>query len=343
MGTQSTTGKIRFDEQGEIENSVECQLKRKYGRGVFVDNYTQTSDGTVFIELGNASPKDVSDCRDHDRVLKFIEYESIYQIKAEPVESGYLIDLPTRKEVHSGFLDQKRKLARRLDRSMAKAIYEKLVSFPEVENQLGAIKAILRTVREEAPIPVETIHDVRGTAGKEREKTEAYIRLLADTEFLRVEKTGAEIADTTLQDTLGNNSISDDNHEERILRAGKNLDAYDEKGVGTDEFNKIVLGQVIDKAYSTLKDERNLTLLAHYPKFANAYYFTALERNKPDVHLDAERARENIKSLYGDDENEILVRQKLDDLADVGVVQKEGEFYQSNSDVYQALSEKAVV
>jgi hypothetical protein len=343
MATKSTTGKIRFSEQSEIEGSVEYQLKRKYGRGIFVDNYTQTSDGTVFIELGNASPKDVSDCRDHDRVLKFIEYESIYQIKADPVENGYLINLPEREEVHSGFLDQKRQLARRLDRSMAKAVYEKLVTFPEVENQLGAIKAILRTVREEAPIAVETIHDVRGTTGKEREKTEAYIRLLADTEFLRVEKTGEEVTETTHQKTLGDSPVLKDEDGERILRAGKNLDAYDEKGVGTDEFNKIVLGQVIDKAYSTLKDERNLTLLAHYPKFANAYYFTALERSKPDIYLDAERARENIKSLYGDDENEILVRQKLDDLADVGVVRKEGEFYQSDSDVYQALSEQAVV
>lgn len=343
MATTSTTGKIRFNKEGEIEDSVEYQLKRKYGRGVFVDNYTQTSDGTVFIELGNASPKDVSDCRDHDRVLKFIEYESVYQIKAEPVGSGYVIDLPTRKEVHGGFLDRKRKLARRLDRSMAKAIYEKLVSFPEVENQLGAIKSILRTVREEAPISVETIHDVRGTTGTEREKTEAYIRLLADTEFLRVENKETKVTDSTHQHTLGNTPISENGHEERVLRAGKNLDAHDENDVGTDDFNKIVLGQVIDKAYSTLKDERNLTLLAHYPKFANAYYFTALERNKPDVHLDAERARENIKSLYGDDENEILVRQKLDDLSDVGVVQKEGEFYQSADDVYQVLSEKAIV
>jgi hypothetical protein len=342
MATKSTTGKIRFDEQSEIEDSVAYHLKRKYGRGVFVENYTQTSDGTVFIELGNASPKDVSDCRDHDRVLKFIEYDSIYQIKAVPVENGYMIDLPTRTEVHSGYLDQKRKLARRLDRSMAKAIYEKLVAFPEVENQFGAIKAILRTVREEAPIPVETIHDVRGTVGTEREKTEAYIRLLVDTEFLRVEETGTK-TDNTIQYTLGNNSVSDDRHDGTILRAGKNLDASDEKGVGTDEFNKIVLGQVIDMAYSTLKDERNLTLLAHYPKFANAYYFTALEREKPDVHLDAERARENIRSLYGDDENEILVRQKLDDLANAGVVQKEGEFYQADSDVYQVLSERAVV
>ena len=78
-------------------------------------------------------------------------------------------------------------------------------------------------------------------------------------------------------------------------------------------------------------------------KFANSYYYTALERDKPDVRLDAKTARDNIESLYGDDENEILVRQKLDDLADVGVVQKEGEFYQSDDDVYQALSEQAVV
>lgn len=341
MATTSTTGKIRFNDATEIKNTVEQQLKRRYGRGIFVGDYTETRDGTVFIDLGNTSPKDMSDCRDRDRVLKFIEYESVYRIKAEPVTSGYVIDLPERKDIYEGFLDAKRQLARRLDRSMARAIYEKLVAFPEVENQLGAIKSILRTVREEGPVTAETIHEVRGTTGDGRQKTDAYVRLLTDTEFLRIEK--ADASGTAVQRTLDRDPVPDESTDQRILRTGKNLDAYDERDVQSSEFNRIVLGQVIEKAYSTLKDERNITLLAHYPKFANSYYFTALERGEPDVRLDAETARDNIESLYGDDENEILVRQKLDDLADVNVVEKEGEYYRSDEDVFQTLSGRAAV
>jgi len=317
MSVSKTENKLRFQEEDDIYSDVEHELKRKYGRGVFVDGHTQSGDGAIFIQLGNASPQDVSDRRDHDRVLKFIEYSGIITLEAEPTGKGYVIQLPDRKEVYEGFQDQKKRLARRLDRSMAKAIYRQLVNFPSVKNQLGAIQSILRTVCEESPLDLETIHQIRGTTSKEREKTEDYFRLLEDTEFIR---------------------ITDD----ETVRSGPELDSFDLNEVRTEQFNEIVLGQVVDKAYSTLKDELNITLLAHYPKYANAYYFTALERDKADVRLDAEAARDNLESLYGDEEHKIKVRQKLDDLVRVDVVKKDEEgFYRSEEDVFGALSQRA--
>lgn len=318
MMNSGTEGKLRFSSVDDVEDGVERRLKRTYGRGIYIEDYNQSSDGAIFIRLGNSAPKDVSDSREHDRILKFIRYEPVYTLEAEPVENGFLIDLPDRKEVYEGFQNRKEKLARRLDRSMAKTIYEYLVEFPAVENQLGAIKDILRTVREESPIETDTIHAIRGTDTKTREKTEDYLRLLSDTDFLR---------------------IADDG----VIRSGKNLDAHDEHDVGTQEFSKIVLGQVIDKAYSTLKDELNITLLAHYPKYANSYYFTAVQRQDPDVELDAVAAKENLETVYGEDQHKIKVRQKLDDLVDVGVVEKEGEFYHSTDDVYQGFQQRAGV
>lgn len=318
MPSSKTEGKLRFRKESEIESQVERKLKRKYGRGIFVESYTQTSDNTFFIKLGNAAPQDISDRRNHDRVLKFIQYDSIYTLEAAPTNNGYLIDLPPRKAIHDGFKEQKRKLARQLDRSMAQAIYRKLVDFPAVKNQLGAIQSILRTVWEKGPLEVETVHQIRGTTPEEREKTESYLSLLEDTRFIRIEDGEA--------------------------RSGQGLDSFDVNEVSSDQFNEIVLGEVINKAYSTLKDELNITLLAHYPKYANAYYFTALEREKEDVKLDAEAARENLETLYGDEEHEIKVRQKLDDLVNVDVVEKDDEgFYVSNHEIFDNLSQGAMV
>lgn len=317
MTVSKTENKLRFQEEDDIYSDVEHRLKRKYGRGIFVDGHTQAGDGAIFIKLGNASPQDVSDRRDYDRVLKFIEYNAIFTLEAEPTGNGYVIELPDRKDVYDGFQEQKNQLARRLDRSMAKAIYSQLVDFPSVKNQLGAIQSILRTVWEESPLDLETIHQIRGTTPKEREKTENYLRLLEDTEFIRMT-------------------------DEETVRSGSELDSFDLNEVQTEQFNEIVLGQVVNKAYSTLKDELNITLLAHYPKYANAYYFTALERDKADIRLDAEAARNNLESLYGDDEHEIKVRQKLDDLARVDVVEKDEEgFYQSEEGIFATLSQRA--
>lgn len=325
-------GKLRFGSTNEIEQ-VNERLKRKYGRGTFIDAHTQTSDGAIFIRLNTATPKDVSDCRDRDRVLKFIEYESIYTLEAEPIGNGYVIDLPDRNVIYQGFKEAKAKLALRLDQTMARAIYRDLVRFTPVKNQLGAIRSILRTVREEGPLSLETIHEIRGPEPAERDKTNQYIQLLEDTDFLRVEG----------DDFSSNDTFIDTRHlesrEKLVVRAGENLDAHDVQEIGTEQFDEIVLGQVVGKAFSTLRDELNMTLLAHYPKYANSYYFTAIERDDPTVRLDVEAARQNLTSLYNEDPHEITVKQKLDDLVEVEVLQRDDEYYYSNDNVYQRVVE----
>lgn len=308
--------KLRFNNQDEVQAGlVERQLKRRYGRGIYIGGLREASDGTLFLTVGSTLPKNVSDCRTHDRVLKFIEFDDIFTLKAEPVENGYLIELPERQQLYDGFVERRRELARRLDRNMAQTIYEKLVGFTAVENQLGAIKEILRTVREHSPLPVQTIYEIRGPSNEEQ--TERYLRLLEDTEFIQID-------------------------EEETIRSDSNLDVHDDLEVGTKEFSEVVLGQVINRAFSTLRDELNLTLLAHYPKYANSYYFSALQRGEPSLRLDVESAHENLEMLHGDSVHEITVQQKLDDLAKVDVLETEGEYYRSNSAVYESLAQQPV-
>lgn len=307
-------GKLRFENESDIEDAVERQLKRRYGRGVYVASYRQSSDGTIFIKLGNTVPKDVSDCREHDRVLKFIEFRDVHTLTAESLDGGYLIELPERSSLYEGYRERRRELARRLDETMARTIYNELISFTAVENQLGAIKEILRTVREHAPLPEATIYEIRGTSSEEQ--TARYLRLLSDIEFLSI---GSEEGTQTVY-------------------PGPNLDAHDAHDIRSEEFSELVLGQVVDRAYHTLKDELNLTLLAHYPKYANAYYFSALQRGKPDLRLDVPTAQSNLDLLYEESVHEITVEQKLDDLVEVEVLESEDEFYVSNPDVYEGLT-----
>lgn len=309
-------GKLRFGRTNEVESVVEQSLKRRYGRGIYVESYKQSEDGTIFIKLGNTVPKDVSDCRDHDRVLKFIDFDGIHTLKAESLDQGYLIELPERQELYEGYRERRRELARRLDETMARTIYHELVSFTPVENQLGAIKEILRTVREHGPLPEETIYEIRGTENENQ--TGKYLRLLNDIEFI---------------------SISE---EDRAIYPGPNLDAHDEHDIDTQEFSEVVLGQVVNRAYHTLTDELNLTLLKHYPRYANAYYFSAVQRGKPDLRLDVETAHSNFSMLYDDSVHKITVNQKLDDLVEVGALRSEGDFYLSEPDVYQGLVEAPV-
>ena len=307
---------LRFSGQEDIERRVQQRLKRRYGQGIHIHDYRESPDGTIFIRIGNTVPKDVSDSREPDRALKFIKYAPIYTIEADSTKNGYVISLPDRSELYEGYQEQKRDLASRLDRSMAKTTYEQLVEFTPVENQLAAIKDILRTVREFGPVTLETIHADRGP--RNTEQTDKYLRLLADTEFIRIQ-----------DDTVS---------------SGANLDVHDEKDVGSKEFSKLVLGQVVNRAYHTLKDELNMTLLAHYPRYANAYYFSAVEKGDPELRLDAEAAKTNLADLYDLDAHWITVQKKLEDLADVGIIQQENrDYFCSDQEVYDNMQELAAV
>jgi hypothetical protein len=307
--TPSPSSKFKFDSTNEIETRVEKKLKRRYGRGIFVDKYDDTTE-TVTIILGNVVPKDVSDCRDRDRVLKYISYKPIYKLTAEPTTGGYEIELPERDEIYEGFIHRRQAVARRLDASMARTIYEELIEFTPVENQLGAVKKILRVVRKHQPVEVDDIFEMRGSDSEEQ--TEKYLSVLRDTGFL------------TFQDNK--------------IYTGPELDAHDIHDIRSKEFSKLVLGQVIQKAYHTLKDELNLTLLAHYPKFAGSYYFSAIKREEPGLRLDLEAITRNLRTVYGDERTHKYDAEiKLDDLADVGVLERENGFYKANKDVYSEL------
>lgn len=307
--------KIRFEDPSNIEEEVELKIKRRFGRGLFVEKYDVLDDDSITIKLGNVVPKDVSDCRDRDRVLNFITYKPVYELQAEPTNNGYLIDLPNRNEIYEGYLDRKEQLSRRLDASIARAIYEELVSFTPVENQLSGVKEILWVVREKQPVPEDDIVAMRGRDSEEQ--TRLYLQVLRETDFIQ---------------RVDGQYYPDDN-----------LAAHDELEVESDEFSKLVLGQIVHEAYYILKDELNLTLLAHYPKYAGSYYFSALKRERPSLRLDVKSITENLLVVYGDDEHEYRVEKKLNDLADAGVVLRDDDMFYANPDVYQEVAGEAPI
>lgn len=314
--SQEPRDKIRFDSPSDIEEEVELKIKRRFGRGLFIEKYDVLDEGPITIQLGNVVPKDVSDCRERDRVLNFITYNKIYELQAERTERGYLIELPNRTDIYEGFANRKKKIGRRLDTSVAKAIYEELVSFTPVENQLSGIKEILWVVREKQPVDEDMIISMRGRENSTQ--TRLYLQVLTETEFIQ--------------------------REESNYYSGVNLNAHDELEVESQEFSKLVLGQIVNRAYHTLKDELNLTLLAHYPKYAGSYYFSALKRDKPNLKLNVESVTDNLHTVYGDDHvHKYRVEKKLNELAEVDVVHREGDMFYGDQNVYSQLAQESPV
>jgi len=305
------TVSVYADGPDSRRKKFERVIQEAYGSGTYLADFYEAENGTISIELGNSFPKDVTDCRPgKQRVIKYIAVDGIAEITARRDGDEYILDLIEREEVNRGLLLGKERLRDDLDQAMAKASYKQIASIPAVENQLNPIKQILRWTRMYQP-PFE---EVKRAQGKEGEKTLRYVQTLEELGFVE---------------------LRDDGH----LYAQRPLDKYDLEQIDGEEFTQEILGEVIEQGFKRLSRDLGLGILRNLPKFANGYYLDAVEREDPSLHLDLDTIHENIMDWYGRSErrHEYVVRDKLDRLTSLGILEKDGEFYTADDRTYQQL------
>lgn len=309
-----TDNRLKFRSPEAIQHGqAEAELKHRYGRGIYVNDIHETSDDDLVISLGNTVPKDISDSLEQDRVLQFINIRDIYTLRGEATGEGvYVVDLPDRDDIHKGFLQRRQQIIDRLDWSMAKAIYEHVFEFTPVENQLNAIIQLVRWVHEESSISLSRLRSAQGS-----DNTEEYVQVLSDLDYLYVE-------------------------DEEVTEGEKMQEAHLLE-LDSDDYVKTVIGNIVKDGYNVLQDRLELRMLSHYPKFCNAYYYDALQRQDPGLHLDVDVITQNYERQYHEEIDSFVVNDRLDELAEAQVIQKDGEYVQSNPEVYRQVAQESPV
>lgn len=307
---QIRNGSLVFDDPEAIDE-IEYTLSRRYTRGLYIQDQYQASNERIAIELGVAFPKDVSDRRARDNVMKHINVGDVETFYAEPTGEGfYKVELPDRRELHSEFLNRRHEIANKLDYSMAKAIYSDVYQLDPVKNQLNSLIQIVRWTRRESELSVERLKDIQRSSN-----TEGYIQVLADLNFLRV--------------------------EDGIIHPGERAEAADIQDLDIDEYEKAVVGTVIEEAYHTLRDRLDLRMLNHFPKYANSYYYSAVQRREPDLWLDTTALRNNLRQEWGDDIDPLVLDDKLRKLEEVEVIERDGDYVTGNDEIYEEVAADA--
>lgn len=334
MSTDSNQGQGRIipekitvaaqDDREALRNSVERRLQQVYGSGTYLSDLYVAESESLAISIGNAFPKDVSDCRpNRERVIKYIALDDIAELSGERTGDMYHIELPSRASVEQGFSDAQDNLRNELDQAMARATYEKIATTPAVENQLNPIKQILRWTRLYHPV---SFSEVRKAQDKKGDKTLEYVKTLEELGFIEF--------------------------REGDLHPKRPLEKYDLGEVQGEDFNKKILGEVIEQGFDRLSRDLQLGILRHLPKFANGYYVAALEVNDPELHLDIESIQENMIDWYGSSAryHRFELRDKLDFLVRNDILEKEGDledeselYFKSNRDVYDEMSATATL
>jgi len=310
------TTDISPDEAVRVQNPealqggpAETRLKRHLGRGVYVHDVHELPNGNLEVSLGNVSPRDLSDCRTHDNVLKFITLRDVYTIEAENTGQGvYLIDVPDRSDILKGIDEREEEIKEKLDFSMAQAIYKHVYDLPAVRTQLNPILQILRAARNRRGLTVSRIDE-----NQRSKNTREYVNLLQNFGYIRVE-----------------------NGE---ILPGDRLQSADLNEYSWDEFGRKFLGDVVQRGYVTIRDELNLSMLGHYQKYSGAYYFDAVQRGKQDLWLDIETIADNYEELHGERKDRFYIQDKIGELDSVDVIQRDGDFVRSEEDIYEQVAQ----
>jgi len=294
-----------FADTGDISETVEGHLRYYYSRRLFVQDIKQLDNG-YSIRVGIAYPRDVSDCRVQDNVLKMVNIGDVQTFQATPVEGDfYKINLPDRSDVYSAFQDQQKNLLAQLDGSMATAIYEKVYKMSPVRTQLNAIVELTDYVRNDGPLSLHRLEDIQSTS-----KTQQYTQALEDLGFLHVDESG-------------------------MVHTGGKIDAADDQGWSDEK----VIGQVIKDGYSVFRQKFGLSMLNHFPVFANGYYLSAFRRRKPDLYLTKEDIVQNLQTEYHRNADPLKVDRKLESLDEVGVLQYEDNEVSSVREIYDEVNQ----
>ena len=289
--------------EASVKNRIEGHLRYHYSRRLFVQDVEESEDG-YYVKVGIAYPRDVSDCRKKDNVLKMVNIGDVKTLYASPMDEGYYrMKLPERSDLYAAFKERHKDILTRLDWSMARAIYSKVYELTPVRNQLNSVIEIVDFIRHEAPDSVRRLENAQTTSN-----TRDYLDVFEELGYVRI--------------------------EDGMMYQGPKMESADIQGLQEED----IIGDIIDEGYYLLRQKLGLAMLNHFPKFANAYYLSALRRSDPELHLSVEDIAENLQAEYQDDTTDTWkLGRKLDSLHDVGVLKFQDKEVTSREDVYNSV------
>jgi len=301
--------KIKFEDAEDLPTAVEPRLKHLYGPGIYTHDISETPSGDLIIHIGNEIIKDLSDCRHGDNVIKFVPIDDIYQLKAERTNGNYTVELPEREILIENYYSRKGEIIDHIDLAMARKIYSDVSYFGDVTNQLTPIRQVLHWARTRENVHVHDVH--RNQRSKQTSKV---LSVLEDLDYIHIDGDG-------------------------LIHQGEMLDSLDLSNVPQEDFNEVVLGDVIQRGYRQLVNRLELTILTHYPRVSGAYYIDSLQKSDPNLWLDLDALIQNLKEYFDSRFQPLYIEEKLAQLSYLDIIEKDGDFVQANRKVYQSLDQ----
>ncbi len=292
----------------DLRTRLQAQLRYYYSRRLFVHDVTfEPEIDHLSVTVGITYPQDVTGSRGGENVLKMVNIGNVKTFTAESIGEDYFkIELPSRTDLHSAYQQRHKEMLNELDWSMAKAIYSRVYELNPVRNQLNSLIEIVNWVRRKENLTVDQISNEQTSKNSEK-----YISVLKELGFLKV--------------------------EDGVVSHGRKIDSADLKELSRKQYEKHVIGEIVNDGYYTLREDLGLGMLSHFPKYANAYYISAIRRGTTDLWLSVDDLRENLRVEYGREEGRLKVEDKLRQLDKVGVIDYENGEVSGHSNIFRQI------
>ncbi len=298
---------IYFKDYDKLNSNLDSIIKHKLGAGIFVSDAKKFNTNKTDMILGIYIPRMIDDQKTNKRKLKFLRFDSIGILEVEKESEQFKITLPSLKELDERVSNKMSKLVYNVEATLLQNTYKKLVKIPVIQNSLNPIKEIFVELEDKGEIDLLSLQNERGEA-----KVARYISFLESLEFVRIEKDKI---------TSGNKFT--------LLEA-------EIKKKNDESFHNVLLADTLKNGLGYLKEYLNLTSLTPYLKWSTSYYLRSSE-NKGLLNLNMENLIKNYMVVYRNKPPVRKARNQLDNLVNVGILEKEGNLYSGMQDIFEGI------
>lgn len=302
----------------DIDHIVKNQVRRYVGNSVYLGEKFEREDYKIY-QLGMTSMDYIKDLEKGTTTTWFEDFDNVSKIKVniKPKNNNHLkieIEIPDREQIQEEFIDKKKINAMKAERKLVEIIYSQISEIPEVRLSFNAIIEILNYICEYEEIDKKTIKAYRNNT-----QANKYIMFLKTYDYL------------------------EEGSEKDIFYPGKeltNLQSIPNGGL-KPENEKSIIKDLLKRGYSYIINELNLKHVIPYSRLSNSYYLSSVESDSM-IKMDEDYLRDRMKDIYQQSrkKNKMKILKHLNDLDEVGIINKDKNLIYGQDKVYEGFSKK---
>lgn len=286
----------------EPKKKINKEIKTRYGRFSFIQNIEEVEDGEYKVKVGFKVPRTFNDVKLDKVYYKHIEIDNVATVRASYADNSLRLQHPDREEVSERVDNHLKNIRKKLEKRLVSVIGEELVDLPGVKNDFSKVRRLLRVLREENRTDFSTFKS-------ENDNVDRYLDLLVSLNYLEEE----------------NGVYTETDHLKEL---------YDDNG---NSAYKKVIQDIITNRLEHVK-EFSLSNVLPYIRILETYYFVAYQ-TRDDLEVNISQMQKYYRRQHNKSMSREKMLDKLYNLVEVGVLEREEDFFKSNRQITDRVME----